>query len=104
MTKQDNFINSGIVWLWQEFGITYRPIVAITVVMAMDENLSFAKALRWWAEWEAKDKCFAWPATRWRSEICFRLLVKRIDVAGGLERWFEARAKEVREYANGVCS
>jgi hypothetical protein len=104
MTKQDNFINSGILWLWQEYGITYRPIVAIVVVMAMNENLSLADALKWWAEWEAKDKSFAWPASRWRSEICYRLLKVGQEPPGGLAAWFEARAKEVRDIANRVYS
>lgn len=101
---ENRYINTAIRYLWMSYGLTYRPIVAITAVMAMDEKQSFESALEMWAEWEAEGKPYAWPASRWRSEICYRLLKVGQDAPGGLAPWFEARAKEVRDIANGICS
>ena len=101
---EGDVINAAIRHLWEAHGLTYRPIVAITAVMAMDEKRSFESAVRWWAEYEAEGKPYAWPASRWRSEICYRLLKVGEEAPGGLPHWFEARAKEVREIANRVCS
>lgn len=101
---EDKYIECAIRYLWMSYGMTYRPINAILAVMAADEKRSFESALEWWALWEAEGKPFAWPASRWRSEICYRLLKAGQEAPGGLAAWFEARAKEVRDIANRVCS
>jgi hypothetical protein len=97
-------IDIAIRYLWTAYGLTYRPIVAIVAVMAQDEKRSFEDALEWWAQYEAEGKPYAWPASRWRSEICYRLLKVGQEAPGGLAAWFEARAKEVRDIANRVHS
>ena len=102
--EKDRVIDAAIHHLWIAYRLNYRPIVAIVAVMAMDEKRSFESALRWWAEYEAEGKPYAWPASRWRGEICYRLLKAGQEAPGGLSGWFEARAKEVREIANRVCS
>ena len=99
---EDKYIDTAIRHLWMSYGLTYRPIVAIVAVMAADEKRSLEAALEWWAEWEAEGKPYAWPAARWRSEICYRLLKVGQEAPGGLSGWFEARAKEVREIADRV--
>lgn len=101
---EDKYIECAIRYLWMSYGMTYRPIYAILAVMAADERRSFESALEWWARWEAEGKPFAWPASRWRSEICYRLLKAGQEAPGGLAAWFEARAKEVRDIANRICS
>lgn len=100
----EKYIECAIRYLWMSYGMTYRPIIAILAVMAADEKRSFESALQWWALWEAEGKPFAWPASRWRSEICYRLLKAGQEAPGGLAAWFEARAKEVRDIANRICS
>lgn len=100
----DRIAEAAIRLLWKEYHITYRPIVSIVAVMAMDEARSLEDALQWWADFEAIGKSFTWPASRWRSNICYRLLKVGQDAPGGLELWFKARAKEVRDIANRVHS
>lgn len=97
---EDRCIAEAYRHLWVSYKLTYRPIVAIVAAMAMDEKRSFEAALEAWAEWEADGKPYAWPASRWRSEICYRLLKVGQEAPGGLAAWFEARAKEVRQIAN----
>lgn len=100
--EKEIIIDAAILHLWEAYGLTFRPIVAIVAVMAMDEKRSFEDTLQWWAEWEAQGKSYVWPAARWRSEICYRLLKAGQEAPGGLGAWFEARAKEVRDIANGI--
>ncbi len=100
----DRIVETAIRLLWKKYHITYRPIVSIVAVMAMDETRSLDDALQWWTDFEAIGKAFSWPASRWRSNICYRLLKVGQDAPGGLEPWFKARAKEVREIADGVCA
>lgn len=97
-------ITTAIRHLRDSYGISYRPIVAIVSAMALNEKRSFELGLNLWAEWKAEGKPHAWPASRWRSEICYRLLKVGQTAPGGLEAWFEDRAKEVREIANRVYS
>lgn len=101
---EDKCIDVSIRYLWMAYGLTYRPIVAIVAVMAQNEKRSFEDTLKWWAQYEADGKPYAWPASRWRSEICYRLLKVGQEPPGGLAAWFEARAKEVRDIANRVHS
>jgi hypothetical protein len=95
-----DYIDIAIRYLWAAFGLTYRPIVAIVAVMAEDEKRSFEEALEWWAQYEAEGKPYAWPASRWRSEICYRLLKVGQEAPGGLAAWMQARTEEVRRIAN----
>lgn len=95
---------AAIMHLWQRYKITYMPIVAIVATMAQDEIRGFEETLE---DWAASNPClgeiaYHWPASRWRSEICYRLLKAGEDAPGGVEEWFKARAKEVREIADGV--
>lgn len=99
---EDRIVETAIRHLWKDYRITYRPIISIVAVMAMDEARRLDDALQWWADFEAVGKPFAWPATRWRSNICYRLLKVGQEAPGGLEQWFKDRAREVREIADGV--
>lgn len=104
MHRRRLIANAAIMHLWQKFRITYRPIVAIVADMAAD-GVSFEEALEAWAEGEAIESVYGcWPASRWRSEICYRILKGDGEVPGSLEAWFEARVEEVRAIADGVRS
>lgn len=92
--------SAAIMHLWQEYGITYEPIVEIVTELALDRSLRYREALEDWAEAKAEEDAFAWPASRWHSEICYRLLKVEAKVEGGAAAWIEARAKEVRAIAD----
>lgn len=100
----DKYTTAAVRHLWTAHGIAYKPIIAIVAAMAEDEELSFENALQWWAEWKAQGESYAWPATRWKSEIAYRLLKVNAKCSGGIGLWMDARAREVREIANRVCS
>lgn len=89
------------IHLWQEYRITYRPIIEIVAEMAMDMVLGYEDALNEWATAEALETPYAcWPASRWHSEICYRLLKAGCEVTGGVAAWMKARAEEVRRLAD----
>ena len=91
--------------LWRAFGITYKPIVEVVAEMALDRSLRYWEALEEWATVKALETpCGCWPATRWHSEICYRLLKVDAKVDGGAAAWIEARAKEVRAIADGISA
>lgn len=88
--------------LWQEHGITYRPIVMVVFGMACAPDTTYWEVLEIWAQYVAECDGFpAWPASRWHSEICYKLL--KAGYAGpSAEAWMKDRAREVREIANGI--
>lgn len=90
--------------LWQQHGISYVPIVEIVTEMALDRSLHYQEALEDWTKAKAEAEAFSWTSTRWHSEICYRLLKVDARIEGGAAAWMEARAKEVREIADGVRS
>ena len=94
--------SAAILHLWQVYGITYEPIVEIVTELALDRSLRYLEALEDWAKAKAERDAFAWPSTRWHSEICYRLLKVEANVEGGAAAWIEARAKEVRAIADGI--
>lgn len=104
MSTRRKIANAAINHLWGKFSITYRPIVAIVAQMAT-EDISFEEALEAWTEGEAIETIYGcWPPSRWRSEICYRILKGDGEAPGSLEAWFNARVEEVRAIANGIRS
>jgi len=94
--------------LLQRHRITYKPIVTIVYDMALDSSRSYEAALKDWAatqcgppEQPIAGKRYSWPASRWHSEICYRLLKAGEECPGGVAAWFEAEAKEVRQLVEG---
>ena len=100
----DKYAAAAVRHLWTAHSIAYKPIIAIVAVMAEDEKLSFETALQWWTEWKAQGEAYAWPSTRWKSEIAYRLLKVNAKCSGGIGPWMDARAREVREIANRIHS
>lgn len=102
----DDYLFEGAVrTMWQEYGLTYFPIVAIVFGMAMAPSLTFEEVLDAWCD----EGCelFDWPREdppRLRSLICAKLLERLHDYPEGIDRWFEQRAEEVRAYADRVSS
>lgn len=99
---------AAIRHLWQRHRITYKPIVTIVFDMALDSSRSYEAALEDWAatqcgppEQPIAGKRYSWPASRWHSEICYRLLKAGEECPGGVAAWFKAEAKEVRQLAEG---
>ena len=89
--------------LWKVHGITYHPIIQIVCEMALDRSLGYDEALEEWAATELDGANFGcWPASRWHSEICYRLLKTGREITGSVADWMEERAKEVRAIADGV--
>lgn len=100
----DDYLFEGAVRImWQEYGLTYFPIVAITFAMAMAPGLTFEEVLEIWCD----EGCelFDWPRDepqRVRALICAKLLARQHDYPDGIEKWFDQRAEEVRKYADRV--
>ena len=89
--------------LWQSHRITYRPIVMVVFAMALDERRSYEHVLQEWAEYEQIEGGY-WPASRWHSEICYRLLKAGVDAKGDAAAWMQQQAKEVRQLADGISA
>lgn len=95
---------AAVQHLWEAHRITYRPIVMVVFAMALYEGKSYEEALEDWADYEQVDEGHHWPASRWHSEICYRLLKAGAEAAGGVPDWMQQRAKEVRELADRVSA
>jgi hypothetical protein len=105
MEHRETVYDTALMHLWKNHGITYRPIVEIVAEMALDRSLRYEDALEDWTTAKALETPYGcWPATRWHSEIGYRLLKVDAKCGGGIGPWMEARAKEVREIANGIYS
>ena len=105
MERREIVEDAAVLHLWKAHGITYRPIVQIIAEMALDRSLRYAEALEEWVTAKALETPYGcWPATRWNSEIGYRLLKANAKCGGGIGPWMEARAKEVRDIANRVHS
>ena len=95
---------AAIRHLWQKYGIAYRPIVMVVFAMACSPGAAYWDILETLAEY-ALDGCSLppWPAARWHSEICYRVL-KTGDSCASAEEWLRDRAKEVRDIADGISA
>lgn len=86
-------------------GVNYRPVVMIVFDMALSPGKPYREALADWAAYEDfGNALLQWPACRWHSEICYRLLKAGADVPEGVAAWFDERAREVRAIADGVSA
>ena len=100
----DDYLFEGAVRImWQDYGLTYFPIVAIVFGMAIAPGLTFEEVLDAWCS----EGCelFDWPqidSPQMRAMICAKLLAKLYDYPEGIDKWFEKRAEEVRKYADRV--
>lgn len=88
--------------LWEAHRITYRPIVMVVHAMALDEGRTYEQVLQDWAAYEKVGGSY-WPASRWHSEICYRLLKAGVEL-DDVKDWMQQQAKEVRELANGISA
>lgn len=100
---------AAVQHLWQAHRITYRPIVMVVFGMALDERRTYEQVLQDWADYEQMgENHHRWPASRWHSEICYRLLKAEAEipggVLGGIPAWMQQRAKEVRELADRISA
>ena len=99
----DSLFEGAVRIMWQEYELTYFPIVAIVFGMALAPGLTFEEVMETWCD----EGCelFDWPREdppRMRSTICAKLLEKWHDYPEGVDKWFEKRAEEVRTYADRV--
>lgn len=94
---------AAVQHLWQAHRITYRPIVMVVFGMALDERRTYEQVLQDWADYEQVDEGHHWPACRWHSEICYRLLKAGVDTDSAAA-WMQQRAKEVRELADRISA
>lgn len=99
--REERLFRAATQHLWQCRRITYRPIVMIVFGMALDERRTYEQVLRDWAEYEQVSECHHWPARRWHSEICYRLLKANADTHC-VSAWMQQQAKEVRELADRI--
>lgn len=107
-TKEDimreaRIARAAVQHLWQAHRITYRPIVMVVFGMALDERRTYDQVLQDWADYEQVDEGHHWPASRWHSEICYRLLKAGADTDSAAA-WMQQRAKEVRELADRISA
>lgn len=89
--------------LWEKYRITYRPIVMVVHAMALDEKRTYRQVLQDWAEYEEVQEGHHWPASRWHSEICYRLLKAGADT-DSVPDWMQRAAEEVRELADRISA
>lgn len=90
--------------LWEAYRITYRPIVMVVFAMALYEGKSYEEALEDWADYEQVEEGHHWPASRWHSEICYRLLATEEEAETCVHVWLTRWAKEVRELADRISA
>lgn len=96
---------AAINHLWNKHRIAYKPIVMIVYDMAVSPGKPYWEALADWAAYEDfGNALLQWPACRWHSEICYRLLKAGADVPEGVAAWFAERAREVRAIADGISA
>jgi hypothetical protein len=92
--------------LYANHNITYRPIVIVVATMAWDPDLKYWDALDEWSRRGYKimnQPTLDWMGkTQWHAEFCYRVLKSGAVVEAGVDKWFEDRAKEVRELANRI--
>ena len=94
---------AAVQHLWQAHRITYRPIVMVVFGMALDERRTYEQVLQDWADYEQVDEGHHWPACRWHSEICYRLLKAGAEPER-VSDWMKQQAKEVRELADRISA
>lgn len=94
---------AAVQHLWQAHRITYRPIVMVVHAMALDERRTYRQVLQDWAEYEEVKEGHHWSASRWHSEICYRLLRAGAEPER-VSDWMKQQAKEVRELADRISA
>ena len=107
-TKEDvmreaRMSRAAVRHLWEKSKITYRPIVMVVFAMALDDRRTYEQVLQDWADYEQIDEGHRWPASRWNSEICYRLLKAGVDTKN-VAAWMRQQAREVRELANRISA
>lgn len=96
--RERRHIAAAVRYLWEAHRMAYFPVVAMVYAMACEPGSSFDDMLWTWTEYDHKILGYPKrPQEEWRSEVCRRLLMAGADTSEGIERWFEERAKEVRE-------
>ena len=105
--KYDRDVVKMIIrYLYEDHNITYRPVVIIIATMAMIDDLEYWDALDEWSRkgYKIMDQpSLDWMTkTQWHAEFCYRVLKSGAVVEAGVDKWFEDRAKEVRELANRI--
>lgn len=101
--KEAATARASVRHLWEAHRITYRPIVMVVFGMALDERRTYRQVLQDWADYEEVKEGLHWSATRWHSEICYRLLKAGVEPER-VSDWMKQQAKEVRELADRVSS
>lgn len=93
----ERYITAAVRYLRERYGVTYFPILAIVYGMACEPGADYPTVLGYWAERDCEAAGFPQAeAWWWHNEICRYLLKADADVSGGVEHWFENRAKELR--------
>lgn len=75
-------------------GVSYGPAVMVLFDMAL-KGCGYREAVDDWAGFKE-----TWTASRWHSEICYRLLKAGIEERAA--NWFAERCEEVVRLADGV--
>lgn len=90
-------------YLWEKHQISHRPIIMVVFAMALDEKRTYRQVLKEWAAYEEVKEGHHWTATRWHSEICYRLLKAGAEPER-VSDWMRQAAEEVRKLADGISA
>ena len=98
------WVRLAVRHLYEEFNITFKPIVYLVAVMAAFPEMDYWDVLIEWSRHAHKilrQPSLEWMnSIQWHSELCYRVMKSGAEPEAGLEKWFEDRAKEVRELAD----
>ena len=94
--------------LYEEFKITYKPIVYIAALMAADVELDYYDALEAWSRMAHKvlrQPSLEWmDVVQWNADLGYHILKAGAEPEDGLKKWFEDQAEEVRMLADRIYS
>lgn len=79
-----------------KYGVAYRTAIMVLFDMAL-KGCGYREAVDDWTAYKE-----TWPASRWHSEICYRLLEAGIE--DRTANWFAERREEVVRLADGVSA